>query len=222
MIESFATSKDYPRMKPTGAIERVFRLGAAASLKREGFTKKGASFYREFKPGVFHIVRASPQRFSDADTTEIDIVLGATFARLREVFDQSPFPANPLSVMCDLSVQLDRTSSGESAWVVATQRATQGDQEVSRQILTALSERAYPFFQTIESVQSGFEVFLTTPQEGLSDLVALETKIAFLLALDRKQEACAEVRAALADRPPDADEPFAEALRDMARRLDLL
>ncbi len=108
-------------MKPTGAIERVFRLGAAASLKGEGFTKKGVSFYREFKPGIFHIVRASPRRFSDADTTEINIVLGVTFARLREVFDQSPFPANPLSAMCDLSVPLNSASSCESPWVVATQ-----------------------------------------------------------------------------------------------------
>ncbi len=101
-------------MKPAGAIERVLRLGAAASLKSEGFAKKGVSFYREFKPGIFHVVRASPQRFSDADTTEVDIVLGATFARLRDVFDQRPFPANPLSVMCDLSVPLNRASSCES------------------------------------------------------------------------------------------------------------
>lgn len=209
-------------MKPTGAIERVFRLGAAASLKGEGFTKKGVRFYREFKPGIFHIVRASPQRFSDGDITEIDIVLGATFARLREVYDRSPFPANPLSVMCDLSAPLNRTSSDKSDWVVATQRATPGDRDVSDSILSALSECGYPFLRMIDSVQAGFDVFLTTPQDGMSDLVAFETKIAFLLTLGRRAEASEEVRMVLADRPPAADDPFAESIREMAKRLDLL
>lgn len=209
-------------MKPTGAIERLFRLGVAASLKGEGFSKKGVRFYREFKPGIFHIFRASPRRFSDADTTEIDIVLGATFARLREVFDQSPFPANPLSAMCDLSVHLNPAASDRRAWVVATQRATPGDRDVSCSILSALSDRAYPFFQSIDSVQAGFDLFSTTPQEGLSDLAAFETKIAFLLALGRKREAGEEVRTVLKDRPLSADDPFAESVREMAGRLDLL
>lgn len=209
-------------MKPTAAIERLFRLGVTESLKREGFTKKGVRFYREFKPGIFHIVRASPQRFSDGDITEIDIVLGATFARLREVFDQSPFPANPLSAMCDLSVHLNPAASDRRAWVVATQRATPGDRDVSDSILSALSDRAYPFFRAIDSVQSGFDAFLTTPQEALSDLALFETKIAFLLALGRKREAGEEVRKVLKDRPPAADDPFAESVRDMAGRLDLL
>ncbi len=160
--------------------------------------------------------------FSDADTTEINIVLGVTFARLREVFDQSPFPANPLSAMCDLSVQLNRATSGQSAWVVATQRATPEDHDVSDSILSALSDHAYPLFQAIDSVQAGFDVFLTTPQDGMSDLVAFETKIAFLLTLGRRAEASEEVRMVLADRPPAADDPFAESVRDMAGRLDLL
>jgi len=35
-------------MKPTGAIERLFRLGVTESLKGEGFAKKGVNFYRQF------------------------------------------------------------------------------------------------------------------------------------------------------------------------------
>ena len=145
-----------------------------------------------------------------------------TFARHREVYDRSPFPANPLTAMCDVSVQLKATASHQGSWVIATQRETPEDHAISSQILGALTERGYPFFRTIDSVQAGFDVFLSTPQDGLSDLASLETKIAFLLALERRPEAGAEVRDVLKDRPPDADDPFAESIREMARRHGLL
>lgn len=208
-------------MTPKSAIDRVLRHGATSSLKSEMFTKKGVSFYREFRPGVFHRVQFVTQRFSDADVTAFSMELGVVFVELYESLLRKPFPQNPLSVVCDVMVDIGALTKRKDLWTLVTRRATPDEASIGAHIVTLLSDHAYPFLSRIDSIESGYDAFLSTPQAGMSDLVRLETKVGFLMALDRMPEAAEAVRRALAGRGADAEDPFAESVRELARNFAL-